>query len=58
MVTEAQKRAVRKYELENYDFIKVRFKKGEKELIKSAAEASGKSINQFIADIVKDKIKA
>lgn len=54
MITEAQKRAVRKYELANYDFIKIRLAKGEKDLIKAAAAEAGKSINQYIVDKIKE----
>lgn len=45
-----QKRATKKYQDANYEFIKVRLKKGEKELIKAKADAEGKSINQYIRD--------
>ena len=49
-ITEAQKRAVAKYQQKNYEFIKVRLNKGETEVIKQQAEAEGKSMNQFIRD--------
>lgn len=48
--TNAQKRATDKWQKENYEFIKVRLNKGEKEIVKKKAEAEGKSINQYIRD--------
>jgi len=49
-VSNAQKRAVQKYQDANYEFIKVRLNKGEKDIIKEKADAEGKSINQYIRD--------
>lgn len=49
-VSNAQKRAIQKYQDANYEFIKVRLNKGEKEIIKQKADAEGKSINQYIRD--------
>lgn len=48
--TEALKRAVDKYKKENYDYIKLRLNKGEKDILKSRADAEGKSVNQYIRD--------
>ena len=47
-VSKAQQRAVSKYMKENYDEIKVRIAKGEKEAIKTHAEAHNESVNAFI----------
>lgn len=47
-VSEAQKRASKKYIAANYDFIKLRLNKGEKEEIKQMAEKEGKSLTEFI----------
>ena len=47
-VSKAQQRAVSKYMKENYDEIKVRIAKGEKEVIKTHAEAHNESVNAFI----------
>jgi len=49
-VSNAQKRAIQKYQDANYEFIKVRLNKGEKDIIKAAAEKENKSINQYIRD--------
>ena len=45
-----QTRAIKKYHEANYDFIKVRLLKGEKEKLKAEAEKEGKSLNQYIRD--------
>lgn len=42
-----QKRAIKKYQEAHYEFIKVRFKKGEADKIREAAKAAGKSINEY-----------
>ena len=46
--SKAQQRAVSKYMKENYDEIKVRVEKGQKEVIKAHAEARSESVNGFI----------
>lgn len=46
--SKAQQRAVSKYMKENYDEIKVRVEKGQKEFIRAHAEARGESVNGFI----------
>ena len=46
--SKAQQRAVSKYMKENYDEIKVRVEKGQKDIIKAHAEARGESVNGFI----------
>lgn len=46
--SKAQQRAVSKYMKENYDEIKVRVEKGQKEVIKAHAEAHSESVNGFI----------
>lgn len=49
-VSAAQIKAVQKYQDANYEFIKIRLNKGEKEIIKSAANSEGKSMNQYLRD--------
>lgn len=46
--SKAQQRAVAKYMKNNYDEIKIRVQKGEREQIKNHAESNGESINSFI----------
>lgn len=50
MVSEAQKKANRKYQDANYEFIKVRLNKGDKEKLKAKAEKESKSINSYILE--------
>lgn len=47
---ESQKRAIKKYHDENYEYFKLRLNKGDKERIKNIADAEGKSMNQLILD--------
>lgn len=47
-VSEAQRRAVAKYNAANYDRVELRLDKGRKETIKAHAEAQGESLNAFI----------
>lgn len=46
--SKAQQRAVSKYMKENYDEIKVRVSKGQKEVIQAHADTQGESVNGFI----------
>lgn len=52
-VSKAQQKAVTKYMKDNYDEIKVRTPKGDRDKWRAAAKADGKSLNQFIIDAVK-----
>ena len=47
-VSKAQQKAVSKYMKENYDELKARIPKGQKDTIKAHAEAQGESLNAFI----------
>lgn len=47
-VSEAQRRAVAKYNAANYDRVELRLDKGRKEAVKAHAEAQGESLNAFI----------
>lgn len=55
--TQAQNKATQKYILNNYDEIKVRIPKGEKEKYKAIAAANGKSLNQFVIECMETNIK-
>lgn len=46
-MTDAQRRAIQKYQASHYDFIKVRFSKGDADKVREAAKASGMSINEY-----------
>ena len=45
--SDAQRRAVAKYNSENYAQIQVRVKKGTKDAIKAHAERRGEALNEF-----------
>lgn len=50
--SDAQRRAVAKYNASNYDRVELRMKKGKKEAVKEYAERSGKSLNEFINEAI------
>lgn len=50
MATESQKKATKKYNKAHYDFIKVRFNKGQADKVRKRADAEGKSINQYCVE--------
>ena len=47
-ISEAQRRAVAKYNAANYDRVELRLEKGQKALTKAHAETRGESLNAFI----------
>ena len=47
-VSKAQQKAVAKYMKNNYDELKVRVPKGQKDIIKAHAESKGESVNGFV----------
>ena len=47
-ISEAQKKAVAKYNAANYERIELRVEKGQKDVIKAHAESKGESLNGFI----------
>ena len=53
-VSEAQLRAVAKYQAEHYDVIKVKAPKGEKEKIKAHADRRGESMNALVLRAVRE----
>ncbi len=57
-ISEAQKKAVAKYNAKSYDEIKLRVPKGKKDIIQGVAEQQGKSVNGYIKEAVEGKIKA
>ncbi len=54
--TAAQKKSAEKYLGEKVEEIKFRVPVGQKAIIKAAAEARGKSTNQFIIDCINKEI--
>lgn len=57
-VSKAQQKAVAKYMKNNYDEMKIRVKKGSKNLIEAAAKADNESINGYIKKAVQAKYEA
>ena len=57
-ISEAQKRAVAKYNAKSYDRLELKVLKGKKTIIQNIAEHQGKSLNGYIKEAVTDKIKA
>lgn len=57
-ISEAQKKAVAKYNAKSYDRIELKVSKGKKDIIQQVAELQGKSVNKYIKEAVEGKIKA
>ena len=55
--SDAQRRAVAKYNAENYERLELRVEKGKKELIKAHAAAHGESLNGFINRAIGETIE-
>ena len=47
-ISDAQRRAVAKYNAANYDRVELRLDKGRKETVKAHADTQGESLNAFI----------
>lgn len=56
VTSEAQRRAVAKYQSEKVEDIRIRVPKGDKTYYKAAAEKSGQSLNQFAITAMQEKI--
>ena len=46
-----------RWNAKNYDDIRVRVPKGQKDIIKSAADAAGLSLNAFIQQAIEERMK-
>lgn len=57
-ISKAQQKAVAKYTKNNYDEIKIRTEKGQKDKIKNHAESHGESMNQFIIRAINETMKS
>lgn len=55
--TEAQKKSANKYLKEKVEDIRIRVPKGQKQIIKDYADRQGKSLNQFIVDLINQEIE-
>lgn len=56
-VTDAQRRAIAKYQKETVENMTLRVPKGRKEYYKNAADSAGLSLNQFAITSMDEKIK-
>ena len=54
--SEAQKKAVKKYNEKSYDEIKVRVKKGNKDIIQKHAELNNETVNGMINRVLENEI--
>lgn len=54
--SEAQKKAVKKYNEKSYDEIKLRVKKGNKEIIQKYAELKNETVNKMINRLIENEI--
>ncbi len=54
--SEAQKKAVKKYNEKTYEEIKVRIKKGNKAIIKKHAESQNETVNGMINRLLENEI--
>ena len=54
--SEAQKKAVKKYNEKSYDEIKVRVKKGSKDIIQRYAESKRETVNGMINRLLENEI--
>ena len=53
----ASGQAVNRYSKKAYDDVRVRVKKGQKELIQARATELNKSINSYIVDLIEEDIR-
>lgn len=56
-VSKAQQKAVAKYMKNNYDELKIRTEKGQKDKIKAHAESMGESMNQFVVRAISETME-
>ena len=55
-ISDAQRRAVAKYNAENYDRIELRVNKGKKQTIKDHAASQNMSLNEYVNAALDEKI--
>lgn len=55
--SDAQRKAVAKYNKANYDQMQIRVPAGEKEKIKAHAESKGESVNGFINRLIAEAMQ-
>lgn len=55
--SDAQRKAIAKYQSEKVEDIKIRVLKGQKEYYKKVADKAGQSLNQFVINAMDEKIE-
>ena len=55
--SDAQRRAIRKYQQEKLEDVKFRVRKGEKQVIKEHAQQQGESVNAFLTRAVRETME-
>ena len=55
--TKASQKAVSKYRKKNYDMIQISVPKGQRDIIKSAADAAGESVNAYIKKAITERME-
>lgn len=55
-ISEAQRKAVAKYNVANYERIELRVDKGQKDIIKAHADAHGETLNSFVNRAIRETI--
>lgn len=56
MITEAQKKATKKWE-QKYEIVRFRVEKGKKNKIKKLALKNGKSVNNYLNEMIDNELK-
>ena len=56
-VSDAQMRAVRKYDAKAYDRYSFRFPKGEVDVVRDFAKAHGESFNAFVIEAIHERME-
>lgn len=56
-VSEAQKKAARKYQTEKTDSLRLRLPKGKKDLYKAEADRQGKSLTKLIMELLDKELQ-
>ena len=56
--TNAGGQAVNRYSKKAYDDVRLRVKKGQKEIIQKRAEELNKSVNSYIVDLIEEDLKS
>ena len=56
-ISKAQQKAVHKYVKNNYDRLELTVPKGQKDIIKAAAENAGESLNTYVRNTINQRME-